>query len=507
MRSAKKRIVVPALFCFFAALLLILSGCGGEPLEKAFNDIDKNEDIEAKTVVKYHMQSDTLEVGIYQDADIDALFEILNKDLSGADVGTLLFRTYFNVPAEDLSKFSEKIGELEVGSIGMLGVDGPIAGAGNHKWLGAATKAEKIYVPQLSDFEGYTEEELKDIKTVWTGGTVFGGIENLPDLTEVAIDAKVEPNDVETGMQVNADIRTDEDGKLESSEEGVAEEGTAIDTADDTATSANATEESAQDGEEGEEKVEAVTFDPGYYNGVETFMPLKKAAKLERILIMPTEEAYTFGPSGAGFIYGIQNVKPDVMMNKPDEAFSKDNLVKASEIDISKIDQNGSLKQSILEGFLKEEIKGCYSKGIKADKSSKTPVVTGRALVFKATPDPDDWASKRKYYSNGSIINGVQLSGKIPTPKYAGDYDTFIYVYPVYSRTGVYTSGTKAYSETYMAQVFDLKNNIAYEPQKIGSAAAPQSFRYVAGNPPSKKSGDVSEDKILSYLKKLKTAE
>ena len=27
-----------------------------------------------------------------------------------------------------------------------------------------------------------------------------------------------------------------------------------------------------------------------------------------------------------------------------------------------------------------------------------------KALVFKATPDPDDWASKRKYYSNGSII-------------------------------------------------------------------------------------------------------
>ena len=97
MRSAKKRIVVPALLCFFAALIFMLSGCGGEPLEKAFNDIDKNEDIEAKTVVKYHMQSDTLEVGIYQDADIDALASEISK-----------FRKWY---VHDLNAFNKLTGE------------------------------------------------------------------------------------------------------------------------------------------------------------------------------------------------------------------------------------------------------------------------------------------------------------------------------------------------------------------------------------------------------------
>lgn len=495
-----------ALFCVFVLIAAVMTGCGEEPLEKAYNDLEKMEEEQSQVDVRFDEEKDTLQIGIYDGADLDALFETLDKDLEEAEIGKIYFTTYYSVSDDQLTKLSEKIGEMPVASIDMLGVNAEIADANGHGWIAAAPKADKLFIPYSTAVSSYTKEELKGIEKVWTGGEIFDGIGLFPDLKEFAVDAEMEIEQEDTAEQEKAPQPQPSGSPEEALEKAASQQESGSEEAVSGSEEASSSEGSEEAGEEsGEETVDATLFDP---NSVEAsdFMPLKNAEKLERLLIMPTEPAYRFETMGAGYIFGIQNAKPAVMINKPDEAFSEDNMVKAIDVNVDKVNQNAYIKESILNGFLREEVEGCYSKGIKFDKSSKSPAVTGKALVFKANPGTDDWASKRKYYSDGELISGVQLDGKLKTPQYSKDYDTFIYVYPVYTRTGIYTSGTKAYTETYMAQVFDLKNKIAYEPQKIGSAAAPQSFSYPAGSPPSKKSGDVSQDKILSFLKKLKTA-
>ena len=87
-------------------------------------------------------------------------------------------------------------------------------------------------------------------------------------------------------------------------------------------------------------------------------------------------------------------------------------------------------------------------------------------------------------------------------PERVHDYKYFVYVYPTYKYFGKYDKGTKAYTETYWVQVFDMQNKIAYKPVKAGSKRPENKIRY-SGAAPAKHAGSVSKKKIYKAIKKL----
>ena len=120
-------------------------------------------------------------------------------------------------------------------------------------------------------------------------------------------------------------------------------------------------------------------------------------------------------------------------------------------------------------------------------------------LLKVATPV----ASVTAYSSTGTVLIN-EAPKKIKVPKHVKDYNTFVYIYPTYTRTGSYNTGTIAYRQTLHVQVFDLGRKAAYEAETVGTAEAPQKFTYFVGSMPDKKSGEVSMKNVWKYLKKLK---
>ena len=94
------------------------------------------------------------------------------------------------------------------------------------------------------------------------------------------------------------------------------------------------------------------------------------------------------------------------------------------------------------------------------------------------------------------------MGNSIEKPERAGDYRYFVYVYPIYKKVGRYDKGTKAYSETYYMQVFDMKKKVKYKPIKIATAQ-PEKKISLGSEIPDKHSGSVKEKKIYKAIKKL----
>ncbi len=92
----------------------------------------------------------------------------------------------------------------------------------------------------------------------------------------------------------------------------------------------------------------------------------------------------------------------------------------------------------ILAGLLKNDLDSVYKECTKYDSADGEAVLTGKVLVYEATPPTGDWSTKREYNSNGNILLSDAKKNGIKIPEGIGDYQTFVYIYPTYSRTGTY---------------------------------------------------------------------
>ncbi|MBQ1352913.1 MAG: hypothetical protein IIY39_03005 [Firmicutes bacterium] len=469
-----KKIFAPLLLGLIFAIAFALSGCGDPPLQEAYEDLNALESTGAE--VFYDGSKDILQISLYDTADLDKIFEKLDEVVKDQEIGGIFFRTKFTTDPTFIKNYAEKVAVLPVKSMSMLGIGQELADYSEGKWTKLLSKADILYLDSIFTVDGYKGDAAKDLKKVeklWQGSDGFTYADMFPNVKEIG---------VSVGMLMTIDP---------SNEEGAEEEAAAD----------SATEDSGSD--DNSVEATAYTFSPTFTDA-EDFMPLKKLKKLDHILIVPTASKYTLDYNGAGYIYAISNVKPNVLVNEPDKELDKDNLIKVKNVDISALDSNSYLKTQILESFLKPEVKKVYYRAKKFKKSSKTPRIRGRALVYMAEPDSEDWTGHRRYYDNGSLLDNDELSTKVKTPRRAGDYQTFIYAYPIYSYKGLYTSGTKGYAETYKVQVFDLKKKRAYESQTVDTVQPPQSFRYPKGSPPAKKCGDVSNSKVYKFIKNIK---
>ena len=498
---------LPLLLIAFALTVLLagaLTGCGETALEKASQNIAANEALTGDCIVGYDSEQDILSVAVIEDCDLEALFTTLNESIQDQEIGGLYFtdEAYVNAYHHYLDDnlrdtYSEKIGGLSCSSLGTLALGGQVARESSGAWTAIASKAGKVWIPSVWDangYEGEAAEGLKNIRVLWTLSNECGGACIYPNLEELAVCEELELNiEPQEGAEADATAEAEQTEATEATEET----------------------EAAEQAEEAEAPSNLYEMEFDYDDSYNGFRQLKKAKSLQRILIAPSRPGWKMNQGTAGYIFGICNFRPEIMMNPPEKPYSEDSLVRADSIDVSLIDEpavnsigiemEDTLRTVLLKGFLEDEIQPCYKKCAKYKESSKSPKINGKALVYIVDPyqySENDWADKREYNSDGKLLL-TEIADDIPVPELAGDYDTFIYGYPTFTKVGTYTSGTKAYSQTYHVQVFDRKKKIAYEAQTVGTEQPENKFSY-SGSAPDKHSGIVPEKKIISFIKKLK---
>ena len=474
------------------ASILALTACGEPPLQDACNDLnaltpaaqtegESSELAEAASsgvVADYDAEKDQLVVSLTGGAELDPIFEALNTDIEGKEVGTMIFildGTRGDGFENDLDK---KLSELSCASMERLGLNYPIMNAETHNWTGLSAKTDKLYFegpPSVflyySDAEKQNLAGFTDVQIAYQQDFRYEGISKLTGTRTVSFVPAIEPPQPPAPADESADATE--------------------------ATEATEAAESSEDGAEPAFAPLAFTYSKTMAGNIEDIAKMKS---LDTVLIYP-ETGYTMDTWGEDFIVALQCLKPTLKINPPDEAWTGENLVAVTDVETPNVSQEQ--RDRTLADFLKPKIKKVYNKCKKFKTVDKNAVLSGPCLIYDADPDTDDWGTSRAYSSTGTVLIN-EAPKKIPVPTHIKDYHTFVYIYPTYTRTGTYNTGTVAYRQTLHVQVFDLDRKAAYEAETVGTAEAPQKFTYFVGSLPDKKSGEVSMKNVWKYLKKLK---
>ena len=88
------------------------------------------------------------------------------------------------------------------------------------------------------------------------------------------------------------------------------------------------------------------------------------------------------------------------------------------------------------------------------------------------------------------------------TPKRAGDYDTFVYVYPRFTKYGNYDKGTEGFTQSTNVRVYNMKKKIRYKAVVADTVKPAQQFRYY-GAVPKIHYEDIRVSNVVKYLNKL----
>lgn len=493
-------------------LLFALCGCGGTPLAKAYDSLsaldeegpageEGMDEMDRAALpdlwnVQYDEENEVLFLYIDNGADLDPIFDALNKAIDGQDIGTLIF--YLDgTKGDDWEKgLDQKLSELSCNSMERLGLNYYLIDYPTHKWLALADKTDKLYVDtNMSAFWDYKDKDLKqlnkfkDVQMAYNSSMRLSGISRLDGMETLSIVPAyaIEPVEEQDPLAAVTEDNPYLNDQATSSEDSAVAE------------IQSESETTAAD-ESGAETPAPLQFE--YFSssndGIEDLANLES---LKTVLIFP-ETGYELSAGGEIFMKTLQYLDPDLQVNAPGEA-GAENLIPVSEVETPNVTDEQAA--GILAEFLAKEIEPVYKECDKYSKKDGDAVLNGKCLIFAADPPMDKWSEKKVFTTAGKVQLQEPAKEGIKVPEAVGDYKTFVYIYPTYSRTGVYTSGTKAYSQTLHVQVFDMENKTAYEAESVGTEAAPQSFSYFVGSVPDKHSGEVSLDKAYKYLSKLKT--
>lgn len=494
-------------------LLFALCGCGGTPLAKAYDSLsalaeegpageEGMDEMDRAALpdlwnVQYDEENEVLFLNIDNGADLDPIFDALNEAIDGQDIGTLIF--YLDgTKGDDWEKgLDQKLSELSCNSMERLGLNFHILDYSTHKWLALADKTDKLYVDtNFSAFWEYKDKDLeqlnkfKDVQMAYDSNMRLSGISRLDGMETLSI----------VPAYVFEEEDTEEDPLAAVTEDNPYLNGEAAESEDSAVAEIQSEDETTAADESGEAAPEPLQFE--YFtssnDGIEDLANLEN---LKTLLIFP-ETGYELSAGGEIFMKTLQYLDPDLQVNAPGEA-GAENLIPVSEVETPNVTDEQAA--GILAEFLAKEIEPVYKECDKYSKKDGDAVLNGKCLIFEADPPMDKWSDKKVFTTAGKVQLQEPAKEGIKVPEAVGDYKTFVYIYPTYSRTGVYTSGTKAYSQTLHVQVFDMENKTAYEAESVGTEAAPQSFSYFVGSVPDKHSGEVSLDKAYKYLSKLKT--
>lgn len=480
------------LICVVALLGVMLCGCfGGDeqtesPLKKTYTSVKKITKKSGKLEVKYDKEKEYLELGFHSGCDFKKVLNILAKNVKGQTIGTLFINTKYELQDSELEGIVDGVSKIKPKSIMVFGMDNTLYDCSNHNWTKIIPRISTLYAVNLNSFISYADsskEDLKKVKKLWLYADNYLGVSSFPNIEDLGIFATVE----------STDDRSSSEGRVYSSYGSSYSYPTVASTEIVT----------FKNGETRVVRAKQRTFkfsenskDPDDY------APLKNVKKLRRLTIAPCFERYDIDMFSSGYLFALSNTRDDIMINKPNTELSKDSYVNIAEFNKSNVKLSKSKIDLILREYLDDEVRDAYLKAKKFKKKNKKHRITDKALVYMATPDTTMYRKKRVYHSNGKILGRSELGNKIKLPEHTHDYKYFVYVYPTYKYYGKYNMGTKAYTETYWVQVFDLDKKIAYKSLKIASKKPEQKIR-VSGIP-AKHAGSVNVKKIYKFIKKLR---
>ena len=483
MKRGFKVVLILGVIALFGA---VLCACGGEesvsPLKLTYKSVQKYSKKHPHVGVSYNVDREALNLDFYSGCDVEKVFSYLSKNIKGKPIGTIVFRTRYNTDEEENAKINECIGKLKPKSIKVFGLEDTLIESKNHSWTKILPKTEVFYAKFISGLFEYKDESKKDlasVKKLWLYGETYAGLSCLPNVEDLGIYATVE----------NDDKRTSTDEKTYSSFSFETE-----------STSQASTDKNGKKIKVN--KVQPVFQFKSSFGDINGYNGLANAKNLKRITIAPLFEKYDFDVEGALNIFAMSNVRNDLLINEPSKKLSEDSYININDLNKKNKNLITYRAKSIVHEFLSDEVKGVYNKAKKFKKKNKKVKIKGKSLVYKVDSNMGDFRKKRAYHSTGRVVDEDDLGTSFKLPERAGDYKYFVYAYPTYKYYGKYDKGTKAYTETFWVQVFDLDNKIAYKPIKVGSQKPEQKFGY-SGKAPDKHSGTVSIKKIFKVIKNL----
>ena len=482
----KKGLRLIVLLCVIALGAMAFCACGNDkpeesPLKLTYKTINKNSKLNSGVRISYDKDKEALDMGFYAYANFDKVFKILKKNIKNKEIGMIYFDTLYDFEESEVEELIDQISQLNPKSIMVLGLSDRLLGCDNHIWTKLLPKTQILYAMDPSEFNQYTDskKDLETVKTIWLYNDVYSGLSQFPNLEEVGIYATVE----------DGDKRTSTSSTYSSS-----------------SYSYSSTTTQARTNSKGEtiktvEVQPIFDFDASYKKPYD-YEPLKNCKKLKRITIAPCFRKYKMGTDGAAYIFALSNVRNDIEINEQLKDITQKSYVSINLINEQNKNKFGYRKKYIVHEYLNNEVKGAYKKAKKFKKKNKKHKISDKALVYLGTPDSTMYKKKRVYHDSGNVLDEDELGKSIKMPEKAHDYKYFVYAYPTYKYFGKYDKGTKAYTETYWVQVFDLQKKIAYKPLKIASQKPENKISY-SGTPPVKHAGTVSKKKIYKFIKKL----
>lgn len=530
----KKKSLLSGIFLLSVLIsVIMLTGCGGTGLDVAYEDLKEefqSEDSSQNTKIEYDKKSDTLILSLDpDDVDADKLFDILNEDLEGADVGTISFARISNTPAnsfsnsgnnqnntqndyatgnsqnnnqndqssgsmqEDANKYKESqgsdhqtdfatkvskgIGSLSCSSIKCLDVSAVFSDLNGDDWTKILKKTEGLCIKHndTGRFALGTDKVKKNIKNLKR-------LLLTNDYYSFNIDSIGHFSNIE---ELNFTAGITKEQRTENEKKG---------------------------------------FVPVFSYGAQTkesvsINKLNQLKKLDRVLFFPEIE---WSPNVNYYkaILGMQEFTPALKTNKPGKKWNGDDegdLIAVSDIDVFKTAKKNSKElygtmsvtlSDTLSTLLKSDAGECYDKGRKFKESSKKPRLNGKVFAYMAYPgtssyDRKKYWNKEKFYTYDSKVLLKELKRKhIKVPSKPNDYDTFVYIFPRFSEYGRYDKGTIGHTRKTFVRVYDLKHKKKYKAVQIDTRQPNSSFRYY-GSPPDVHYEDINVNNVVKYLKKL----
>ena len=483
MKKGFRVVLLIGVIALFGAMLCACGDTQSEsPLKLTYKSVQKYSKKNPNVNVSYNVEKEALNIYFYEGCNVEKVFSYLAKNINNKPIGTIVFGTRYTPGDEERAKINECIGKLKPKSIKIFGLDDTLMESENHSWTKILPKAEVFYAKFISGLFDYKDESKKDlasVKKLWIYGETYAGLSCLPNVEDLGIYATVE----------NDDKRTSTDEKTYSSYSFETE------TTSQTATDKNG------------KKIKVVKVQPVFqfkssFKDINGYNELANAKNLKRITIAPLFEKYDFDVEGALNIFAMSNVRSDLLINEPSKKLSEDSYININDLNTKNKNLITYRAKSIVHEFLSDEVEGVYKKAKKFKKKNKKPKIKDKSLVYKCDSGASEFKKKRVFHHTGRVLDEDDLGKSFKLPERACDYRYFVYAYPTYKYYGKYDKGTKAYTETFWVQVFDMNKKIAYKPIKVGSQKPEQKFGY-SGAVPDKHAGTVSSKKIIKKIKQL----
>lgn len=437
----------------------------GEGLGAAYAALEK-ADVEGVT---YDEETDALIVDMNAIEDVNELFDILDENVNGADIGTLSFgatkvdidpRNYKEgnkpkteyAPLDCAEDVSERVGALPCKSIQCLDMGVFYAYAADGEWTEILDRTYALYSPYFVYFEDYpsfAQENLGQVEALWLdagqwSGYGYRGVELMTGIEEIRFTAGLTTAEREESAKTKGGVSWNEN--LEKM--------------------------------------------------------LAEQKNLERILFFPELDKWSPGESYPITMGKLQLMMPDMKTNALGKAWDGDDesLISIRDVDVLSMCTTEDTMYEY-ERTLREQAKVAFETGKSFTlKEGQPKLGDGTCIVYLGDPHDSEWNDYSKLFTRTSFVMVDEFAGtKVQMPRSAANFDYFVYIYPTFELRGMYGDTTEAYATLVHVRVYDMKNKEIYESGVI-TTVEPADTYYYSYKPEPREWPNIDKEAAIKYI-------